>query len=398
MAVIDEQSATSERTSLAKLWYNKEFRGILTQVLIVGLVAGFAIYIVNNVSDNLARLGVASGFDFLWQPSFYDINQTLISYTSQDTHFRAYMVGLINTLIVAVVGCFLATILGFLAGVLRLSPNWLINRMVYCWIEFSRNVPILLQILLWYAIILQLPRVRDSLDLGGGFFLNNRGLFAPRPGFETGSEIVGFIFLASVIGAIAFARWAKKRQDLTGEIRPVFLICTALVTLPPILAFLALGSPVTLDFPELRGFNFQGGVALRPELVALTWALALYTAAFIAEVVRAGIQSVSHGQTEAAYALGLRPNRTMRLIVIPQAMRVIVPPLTSQYLNLTKNSSLAIAIGYMDVVATIGGITLNQTGQAIECIAITMATYLMFSLIISAFMNWYNQRVALKER
>ncbi len=371
---------------------------MISQVAIIGALALFIAFIWSNTYQNLQRLGVSSGFDFLWQPSGYDINQTFIDYSSRSTHFEAYLAGLLNTLLVAVCGCVLATIVGFVAGILRLSRNWLINRLVYVWVEFTRNVPVLLQILLWYSVILQMPQVKQALEIAPGFHLSNRGLVMPAPVPEPGFSLVPLALLVAVIGTIAFARWAKRRQDATGEHLPVGWIGTGVVLGLPLLAYLATGMPLSFDVPALKGFNFQGGMNLRPEFVALTWALAVYTGAFIAEIVRSGIQSVSHGQTEAAYALGLRPNWTMRLITIPQALRVIVPPLTSQYLNLTKNSSLAIAIGYMDVTATIGGITLNQTGQALECIAITMATYLAFSLFISSVMNWYNRRVAVVER
>jgi len=387
-----------QRNLVARLWFNRESRAMITQVAIITALALFIAFIWNNTYQNLAKLGVSTGFDFLWQPANYDINQTLFDYSSKSSHFEAYLAGLLNTLLVAVVGCFLATIVGFLAGIFRLSHNWLISRLAYVYVEFTRNVPVLLQILLWYSIILQMPHVKQSIQLAPGFHLSNRGLVMPAPIYEAAFWAVPIAFAVAVIGSIFFARWAKRRQEATGQHLPVVTINSAMIIALPVVAYFAAGMPLTFDVPSLVGFNFKGGMNLRPEFVALTWALAIYTGSFIAEVVRSGIQSVSHGQTEAAYALGIRPNWTMRLIIVPQALRVIVPPLTSQYLNLTKNSSLAIAIGYMDITATIGGITLNQTGQALECIAITMVTYLAFSLIISAFMNWYNKRVAMVER
>ncbi len=386
------------RGLIGRLWYNKESRALISQIAIIGGVVLFVLFIANNTYENLARLGAATGFDFLWAPSNYDINQHFIEYSSRSSHMDAYIVGVFNTLLVAIVGCFLATVIGFAAGVLRLSHNWLISRLAYVYVEFTRNVPVLLQILLWYSLILLMPRVKQAVEFAPGFHLSNRGLAMPMPILESGFGAVPIAFVIAIVGAVFFARWAKKRQEETGKYLPVISINIGIIIGLPLFAFLAAGMPITFDMPVLKGFNFKGGMTLRPEFVALTWALSAYTGAFIAEIVRSGIQSVSHGQTEAAYALGVRPSWTMRLIVVPQALRVIVPPLTSQYLNLTKNSSLAIAIGYMDITATIGGITLNQTGQALECIAITMATYLAFSLVISLVMNWYNKRVALVER
>lgn len=356
-------------------------------------------FLATNAVQNLEALGKTFGFDFLWAPAGYDINQTLIPYDSRETHFRAGVVGLLNTGLVAITGCIFATILGFILGVLRLSSNWLINRIVYCYIEFTRNVPVLVQILLWHGVIVStLPGVRQALSPTEGVFLSNRGFYVPKPVFEDGFMLVIIAFLAAIAGMVVFSRWAKKHQEATGQIYPVFSIGVAAIIGLPLIAFFIAGMPLAFEMPELKGFNFQGGVVVRPEFAALWFALSIYTAAFIAENVRSGIQSVSHGQTEAAFALGIKPNWTMRLIIVPQALRVIVPPLTSQYLNLTKNSSLAIAIGYMDIVATFGGITLNQTGKEMEVMIIVLTIYLTISLMISAFMNWYNRRIALVER
>ncbi len=383
---------------LRRLWTDRRYRSLLFQFgALAGLIV-FIVFIVNNTIQNLAALGVNYGFGFLVQPSGYDINQQLIPYDSTSTHGRAAVVGLLNTLLVAVCGIVLATILGFIFGVARLSNNWLIARIITVYIEITRNIPLLLQILLWHAVIIQLPTARDAISFSDTIFLSNRGLTIPSPVFESGFSLVPITFLVAIAAAIIFTKWARREQDKTGKIFPIFTVNTALIVGAPFLAFLFAGSPLSWNIPEMGRFNLRGGIPLRPEFVAMWAALSFYTAAFIAEIVRAGIQSVHRGQTEAAYSLGLRPNRTMRLIIIPQALRVIVPPLTSQYLNLTKNSSLAIAIGYMDITATLGGITLNQTGQAMEAVLLLMSVYLSISLLTSMFMNWYNRRIRLVER
>ncbi|NIA67187.1 amino acid ABC transporter permease [Pelagibius litoralis] len=396
MAVIEQDS---EPLTLGRLWSDKRYRAVITQILVVAGIFMLIAFLATNAVQNLEALGKTFGFAFLQAPAGYDINQTLIPYNSQDTHFRAGVVGLLNTGLIAITGCIFATILGFILGVLRLSSNWLINRIVYCYVEFTRNVPVLVQILLWHGVIVStLPGVRQALSPTDGVFLTNRGFYVPKPIFEDGFMLVVVAFLAAIVGMVVFSRWAKKHQEATGQIYPVFSIGVAAIFGLPLIAFFIAGMPLSFDAPALQGFNFQGGIVVRPEYAALWFALSIYTAAFIAEIVRAGIQSVSHGQTEAAFALGVKPNWTMRLIIVPQALRVIVPPLTSQYLNLTKNSSLAIAIGYMDIVATFGGITLNQTGKEMEVMIIVLTIYLTISLLISAFMNWYNRRIALVER
>jgi len=354
---------------------------------------------VRNAIVNLEAIGKDISLDFLSQPSSYDIGQTLIEYDSRSTHFRAMVVGILNTLLVAVAGIILSTILGFLLGVLRLSKNWITNRLAYVYIEYVRNVPVLLHILLVHGLIVHsLPLPKNAVNINDGGFLTNRGFFIPKPQFE---PLFWGVFALCVFG-IAFSIWfkgyAKKIQDNTGKHYPVFWICLAAIVGVPVLAYFILGSPIVWEIPELKGFNFKGGMVIRPEFIALWLALSCYTAAFIGEIVRAGITAVSYGQTEAASALGISRGRTLSLVVIPQALRIIVPPLTSQYLNITKNSSLAIAIGYMDIVATIGGISLNQTGREMECMTIVLLLYLIFSLVISAFMNWYNNRIKLVER
>jgi len=396
MAVMEQQQPSFR---LSSLWTDKRSRAILIQIFALAALFAFLSFIVSNTISNLRLLGVETGYGFLGEPASYDINQRLIEYTSRSSHGRAAVVGILNTLLVAFCGIILATILGFIAGVLRLSSNWLISRIVYCYVEFTRNVPLLLQILLWHGIIVHsLPRPKQALEPATGFFLSNRGFAVPKPVFEPAFWAVVIAFVVAVAVAIGFKRYAAKVQEQTGKQYPVFSICTGLIVLLPLIVYFLAGAPMSFDVPELKGFNFRGGLTVRPEFMALWFALSVYTAAFIAEIVRAGIQSVSHGQTEASYALGIKPNITMRLVILPQALRVIVPPLISQYLNLTKNSSLAIAVGYMDIVATIGGITLNQTGRALEAMSIVLGLYLFFSLSISSVMNWYNKRVALVER
>ena len=394
-----ELAVTSEGFSLGRLWNNKDGRSVIIQILTMAILLVFIAYIVSNAIANLEAIGKTFSFGFLSEPASYDINQTLIPYTSRSTHLQAAIVGLLNTLLVAVCGIVLTTLLGFTLGVLRLSSNWLVNRMAYCWIEMTRNVPLLLHILLIHGIIVtSLPRPKQAIDVGGTFFLSNRGFFLPGPQFEPAFWAVFIALLVAVAFTIGFSKYAHKVQDQTGKHLPVFWInLGALICLPLIVYFIA-GMPLTWQIPELKGFNYAGGLVLRPEFLALWLALSYYHASFIAEIVRAGIIAVSYGQTEASYALGLRPNRTLSLIIIPQALRVIVPPLASQYMNLMKNSSLAIAIGYMDLVATIGGISLMQTGKEMETMMIVLLTYLFLSLSISAFMNWYNQRIKLVER
>ena len=391
--------AAQERSVGSSLWTDRRFRAVLTQILVTAALFAFFAFIINNAVQNLDALGKTFGFDFLDAPASYDINQTLIEYNSRDTHFRAMIVGILNTLLVAACGIVLATVVGFVLGVLRLSHNWVVNRLAYCYVEYVRNVPLLVHILMLHGFIVNtLPVPKNALQMSEGVFLTNRGFYVPKPIFEPGFWVVGVAIVVGIAFAIGYRRWAKKLQDATGKISPVGLVALGAIIGIPLIVFLLAGSPMSFESPEHRGFNFQGGLVLRPEFTALWIALSLYTASYIAEIVRSGIEAVSHGQTEAAHALGLRRGRTLRLVVIPQALRVIVPPLTSQYLNLTKNSSLAIAIGYMDLVATIGGISLNQTGREMECMSIVLMLYLSFSLTISLFMNWYNKRIKLVER
>lgn len=375
------------------------WRSAIIQVLLCLVIAWLAYGAITNAADNLARARIASGFDFWNSTAGFDISQTLIPYTTQSTYGRAFWVGLLNTLLVASLGIVFATIIGFTVGILQLSKNVLVSRLAAAYVEIIRNLPLLLQLLFWYnAVLKALPNLRDSLTIPGGAVLNNRGLFLPRPIFGGAIDVVLAALALGVIGAFAFRYWARRRQALTGQQSPVVMVSLLLVIVMPVVVFAAMGFPVTFERPEMGRFNIRGGIEILPEFAALLFGLSIYTAAFIAEVVRAGIQAVSQGQTEAAYSLGLRPGPALRLIVIPQAMRVIVPPLTNQYLNLTKNSTLAVAIGYPDLVQVFTGTVLNQTGQAVEVVAITMAVYLTISLVTSGLMNLYNRRFALKER
>lgn len=365
------------------------------------LVVGFLFYeAFSNARENLQRQKIATGLGFWDNIAGFPISQSLIEYSqATSTYGQAFWVGLINTLLVAVMGIVLATLLGFMVGVARLSKNILVAGVARWYVEIVRNLPLLLQLLFWYnAVLKALPAVRDSIALPFSSFLNQRGVFMPLPQPQAGFNLVWVAFFLGVAGAIGFSSWAKKRQAATGQQAPVGLVTLGLVLGLPILAFLVSGMPLTFDYPKAGRFNITGGMVVQPEFLALLFGLVIYTGAFIAEVVRAGIMAVSRGQTEAAYALGLRPNLTTKLIIIPQALRVIIPPLTSQYLNLTKNSSLAVFVGYPDLANVFTGTVLNQTGQAIEVVGITMLVYLSISLGTSTLMNWYNKRKALVER
>jgi len=379
--------------------HDPKFRALFHQVVLVALLLWLGYQFALNARANLAAQGITSGFGFLDNTAGFGVNQSLIPYSESDTYGRVFFVGLLNTLLVAALGIALATLLGFVIGIARLSPNWLFARLAGGYVELVRNLPLLFQILFWYLAVLgTLPGPRQSISIWGAIFLNNRGLIVPAPVVKTGA---GYVLAALVVGALAAVAlgWrSKRRQERSGQQLPVLWSGLALIIGLPLIAAWAAGWPIGFARPELRGFNFVGGIRLIPELVALLLALSLYTAAFIAEIVRAGIAAIPRGQMEAALALGLPRSLTLRLVVVPQALRVIVPPLTNQYLNLTKNSSLAIAIGYPDLFAVFAGTTLNQTGQAIEIIGITMAVYLSMSLLTSVLMNWYNAHIAVAER
>ncbi|CAH6803677.1 putative ABC transporter membrane subunit YhdX [Vibrio chagasii] len=383
----------------ANLLYNPTFRSVVFQIIAIGALGAFFYTIVNNALTNLEARGIATGFDFLSQEAGFGIGLTLVEYDETFSYGRTFVVGLLNTALVSVLGIILATVLGFSMGVARLSSNWLVSRFAAVYIEIFRNIPLLLQIFFWYFAVLQaLPSARQSLSLGEAIFLNVRGLYFPAPVLEQGSSIVIASLIVGIVATIIINIWANNKQKLTGQQTPMFRIALSLIVGLPLVVYFVLGMPISAEYPELKGFNFRGGISIIPELAALVLALSIYTASFIAEIVRSGINAVSHGQTEAAMSLGLPRARTLKLVIIPQALRIIIPPLTSQYLNLTKNSSLAMAIGYPDLVSVFAGTTLNQTGQAIEIIAMTMGVYLTLSLLTSALMNIYNRKVALVER
>src|SRR5262245_61538012 len=382
------------------IFYDPRVRGGVDQIVVVAGLVALVYFAASNAKINLERAHITTGLDFLSRNAGFDINQTLISYSATTgTYGRAFLVGLLNTLILAAIGIVIATLLGFVIGVARLSTNWIVAKVASVYVELVRNVPLLLQLFFWYnAVLKPLPSPLQSLDFGGGFFLNNRRLFLPELVLGERGGIIPIVFLLGLIAAFGYSRWARRRQMATGQQSPVGFVAAVLIVGLPIVAYFAAGQPVSFNYPALRGFNFTGGMQIYPEFVAMLLGLSIYTAAFIAEIVRAGILAVSKGQTEAARSLGLRAGPTLRLVIIPQAMRVIVPPLTNQYLNLTKNSSLAVAIGYPDLVQVFAGTVLNQTGQAIEVIGITMAVYLFISLVTSIGMNFYNRRVAIVER
>ncbi len=379
-------------------WNDPTVRAVVYQVVALGLVGLGIWYLVSNTLHNLETRKIASGFGFLAQEAGFAIGESPIYFGPENTYARAILVGLLNTLRVAVVGIILATLLGTIMGIARLSKNWLIAKIASVYVEVVRNIPLLLQLFFWYALITELaPGPRQALNPLPGVFISNRGVKVPAPTDHFAYDLAAFGFLLAIVLAVLVANWAKKRQDATGQSFPLIRVSLGLIIGLPILGWLLGGAPMELDIPELKGFNFSGGATLSPEYAALLAGLVIYTGGFIAEVVRSGIQAVYYGQWEAASALGLRRSLVLRLVVLPQALRVIVPPMTSQYLNITKNSSLAIAIGYPDIVS-IANTTLNQTGQAIEGILIIMGVYLSFSLSISLFMNWYNKHIALVER
>ena len=381
------------------IWNDPHYRALFFQIVLIIGLGGFLYYIVNNTLSNMEARGISTGFAFLSERSGFDILQSLIPFSADSTYGRTFVVGLLNTVLITVLGVIVATILGFIVGVARLSKNWLIAKIATVYIETFRNIPLLIQIFFWYFVVLRaMPSTKDSMSFMDSFFLNVRGMYAPYPIPGEGFDFTLIAMAVGIIAAFIVRSWAKKRQNATGQQFPIFWTALGLIFGLPLIVFLLSGSPLTWDLPELKRFNFQGGTRIIPELLALLIALSIYTAAFIAEIVRSGILAVSKGQSEAALSLGLQPNQNLRLVVIPQAMRVIIPPMTSQYLNLAKNSSLATAIGYPDIVSVFMGTTLNQTGQAVEIIAMTMAVYLTISLTISLFMNWYNAKMALVER
>jgi general L-amino acid transport system permease protein len=369
--------------------------GFALQILFVAALAWIGYEILANARANLQSQRITSGFGFMAQTAGFDVSQSLIPYSGSDSYTRVFLVGLLNTLLVAVIGIFFATIIGFLVALGRLSPNWLLSRISGAYVELVRNLPVLFQILFWYlAVLSALPGPRQSISLFGSFFLSNRGLVIPKPIGNAGLEPFAIAVLIAIVAALLLRNYARKQLFESGRMIVIWPYVLGVLIGLPLLSALLFGAPVTFEIPELKGFNFAGGSRVIPEFVALTLALSIYTAAFIAEIVRAGIQSVHQGQMEAGASLGLPRGLTLRLIVVPQALRVILPPLTNQYLNLTKNSSLAVAIGYPDLFSVFAGTTLSQTGQAIEIIAITMGVYLAISLVTSAIMSFYGWRIS----
>lgn len=379
---------------------NQKFRGIFFQLLTVIVVVAFLWYITTNMFHNIEQRGITTGFDFFDQVAGFGIAESPIEYSdSKSTYLDAFYVGLLNTLIVSGIGIVFASIIGLIVGVARLSKNFIIAKLAMAYIEFFRNIPILLQILFWYNVVLAaLPSPRQSIEMGAGFFLNNRGFYVPKPLYESGFIFVGISFFIA-IGVVYYLRkWALKRFDETGKDYPLLPVSIAVLIVAPLITFIAAGNPVSFDYPALRGFNFGGGMSYSPEFLALTFALSIYTATYIAEAIRSGIEAVAKGQKEAAASLGLTSYQSLKLVILPQAIRIAIPPIINQYLNLTKNSSLATAIGYPELVTVFAGTVLNQTGQAIEIIVVTMAVYLTISLVISLVLNIINKKMEIKGR
>jgi general L-amino acid transport system permease protein len=399
MASTDQSLPRPSERSWTSVFYNPAVRAVVFQLGLAIFLVFFFWWIVDNAITNLQRANIASGFGFLRSRSGFEILTSLIPFSSDMSYGRAFIVGLINTIYVAILGIIFATIVGFIVGIARLSPNWIIRQIATVYVEFFRNIPLLLQLLFWYKAVLSvLAGPKQSLSIFGIAYLSNRGLVFTKPTIEPGAGAVGIAFLVAIAVCVVASKWASNRHLATGLRPHVYRYMPLILIGLPLVVGLASGTHFGLSVPELAGFNFRGGATVTPEFLALMLGLSIYTAAFIAEIVRAGILAVSHGQTEAALSLGLDRSKTLRLIIVPQALRVIIPPLTNQYLNLTKNSSLAVAIGYPDLVSVFAGTVLNQTGQAVEVIMMTMAVYLTLSLVTSAFMNWFNSRIALKER
>ncbi len=396
MTTLDTGPVAAPRVSF---FNDPVIRGIIYQIVVGALLLAFILWIIGNTAANLSAQNKTTGFDFLWKTAGFDISFSLFPWTRASIYWEAFLVGITNTLLVAFIGIVLATILGFTIGIARLSSNFIVSGLATIYVEVIRNIPLLLQLFFWYfAVLKAMPAVRESILLPFDSFINQRGIYVPKPFPD---EQFGFVWVGlalAIAGVLLIRYWARKRLEATGKRFPVFLTSLAVLIVLPTLVFIVSGASVEFQAPVLERFNFRGGIQLPPEFLALLFGLTIYTAGFIAETVRGGIQAVNHGQTEAAQSLGLKEGDRLRLVIVPQAMRVIVPPLTSQYLNLTKNSSLGAAIGYPELVNVFAGTSLNQTGRAIECIAMVMLVYLTFSLLTSLIMNWYNARVSLVER
>ena len=390
----------SEQTNNAKtyFWNDEKTRAIIYQIVTAAFVAFIGYYLISNVQTNMEKQSIASGFGFIEKEAAFEIGESLIEYSAADTYGHALLVGVLNTLKVSFIGMILTTILGTIIGVCTLSSNWLISKFGTMYVELFQNIPVLLQLFFFYALFYEIfPPPRQALNPVTGVFITNRGIDFPVPAPDPAWGYIGLAFVAACIVIWLVNRWAVKRQERSGQQFPTFWVGLGILLVLPLLTWILNGAPTQMDVPVLKGFNFQGGRNISPEFSALLIGLVLYTASFIAQIVRAGIQSISHGQTEAAMSIGLKPGLVLKLVIFPQALRVIVPPLTSQLLNLTKNSSLAVAIGYPDFVQ-VAGTTINQTGQAVEGVAMMMVVYLTFSLLTSAFMNWYNKKIKIVER
>ena len=395
-----EVTDSPEITTSAKIsfWYDPTKRAVIYQVVVLGIVGLVAYYLFTNTLANLERQNIATGFGFFTKEASFEIGESPIPYSAADTYGRALLVGVLNTIKVSFIGIILTVILGTFVGIARLSRNWLVAKLAGIYIEVMQDIPVLLQLVFWYAVFYEsFPSPRQALNPISGVYFCNRGMAFAVPEPHPVYVYMALVFLAGCLAVWVLRRWAKKRQEKTGQLFPVFLVSLAILLVLPLATWLLGGAPLKMNVPKLVGFNFEGGTTFSPEFAALLLGLVLYTAAFVAEIVRAGIQAISRGQVEAAMSMGLKPGQVLRLVILPQALRVIIPPLTSQMLNLTKNSTLAIAIGFPDFVS-VANTTINQTGQAIEGVGMIMVVYLFFSLSTSGFMNWYNKRVALVER
>jgi general L-amino acid transport system permease protein len=398
--VAQEVTDSPEITTSAKIsfWYDPTKRAVIYQVVVLGIVGLVAYYLFTNTLANLERQNIATGFGFFTKEASFEIGESPIPYSAADTYGRALVVGVLNTIKVSFIGIILTVILGTFVGIARLSRNWLVAKLAGIYIEVMQDIPVLLQLVFWYAVFYEsFPSPRQALNPISGVYFCNRGMAFAVPEPHPVYIYMTLVFLAGCLAVWVLRRWAKKRQEKTGQLFPVFLVSLAILLVLPLATWLLGGAPLKMNVPKLVGFNFEGGTTFSPEFAALLLGLVLYTAAFVAEIVRAGIQAISRGQVEAAMSMGLKPGQVLRLVILPQALRVIIPPLTSQMLNLTKNSTLAIAIGFPDFVS-VANTTINQTGQAIEGVGMIMVVYLFFSLSTSGFMNWYNKRVALVER
>lgn len=383
----------------AAFFNHPENRAVIYQLIALIAIFIFTYFILNNMFTNIEKRGINTGFDFLGSQAGFGILQSLIPYQESDTYGKVFIVGLLNTILVSAIAIFFATIIGLLVGIGRLSKNWMVSKLSMVYVETFRNIPILLQILFWYNVVLaSLPSPKQSISFFDSIFFNNRGLYVPKPLLESGFIWVGIAFFLAIIAVIYLTNWVKKRHDDTGKDFPLFLVSFAILVFSPVLVYFLSGTPATLEYAELKGFNFNGGYTFIPELLALSFALSIYGATYIAEAVRAGIEAVPKGQKEAASALGLKDNVILKKVVLPQALRIIIPPVINQYLNLVKNSSLATAIGYPELVTLFSGTALNQVGQAVEIILMTMAVYLTLSILISILMNYINSRMQIKER